>query len=340
MAIALGQPVDPADFPTTPSGTPDSGKVARLDAEGRIATGFERVDFGDGSDGNVTISTPTTLTRDMYYDNLTVNDVLTTANFRIFVRGTLTGNGSGVIQSNGANASGTIAGAATTGYFSNTAGVNGGASSSANNPSVAGQTPTYSLGVNNAPASGSTGGTSGNGNAGGATGALGGTVNLPRSWGKLLFDTIQGVIFAATTLFKIVSAPGAASGPSGGGTGSVNGGAGGGSGASGGLVWIAARIWAGTFIIKALGGNGGNGSNGGNGGTYGGGGGGGGNGGNGGIAAVIYAIKTWAGSYVLTGGTAGIGGNGGTGTNPGGSGTSGTNGATGTSYEFDYGKLF
>lgn len=29
--------------------------------------------FGDGSDGNVTITTNTTLTRDMYYNDLTVD---------------------------------------------------------------------------------------------------------------------------------------------------------------------------------------------------------------------------------------------------------------------------
>lgn len=36
------------------------------------------VSFGDGSDGDVTISSPTTLTRDMYYNDLVLSDDLTT----------------------------------------------------------------------------------------------------------------------------------------------------------------------------------------------------------------------------------------------------------------------
>lgn len=61
--------------------------------------------FGDGSDGDVTISTNTTLTRDMYYNNLTVNSgiTLTTNNFKIFVKETLTNNGTikGTLLNNG-----------------------------------------------------------------------------------------------------------------------------------------------------------------------------------------------------------------------------------------------
>jgi len=48
--------------------------------------------FGDGSDGDVTITAGTTLTRDMYYHNLTINagQTLNPGGFRIFVSGTLT----------------------------------------------------------------------------------------------------------------------------------------------------------------------------------------------------------------------------------------------------------
>lgn len=47
--------------------------------------------FGDGSDGDVVISTDSSLSRDMYYENLTVNAgvTLTTMSWRIFVRGKL-----------------------------------------------------------------------------------------------------------------------------------------------------------------------------------------------------------------------------------------------------------
>ena len=46
--------------------------------------------FGPGSDGDVTITAPTLLRRDMYYNNLTITSTLTPGSFRIFVRNTLT----------------------------------------------------------------------------------------------------------------------------------------------------------------------------------------------------------------------------------------------------------
>ena len=59
--------------------------------------------FGDGSDGDVTISGSTTLTRDMYYNDLTIESTgtLTTAGFRVFVKGTLQIDASGKIERNG-----------------------------------------------------------------------------------------------------------------------------------------------------------------------------------------------------------------------------------------------
>ena len=61
--------------------------------------------FGDGSDGDVTISVDTNLTSDKYYDNLTINSgkILSPAGYRIFVRKTLTVNGT--ISGNGNNGS-------------------------------------------------------------------------------------------------------------------------------------------------------------------------------------------------------------------------------------------
>ena len=52
--------------------------------------------YGDGSDGDVVITgNPTTLTSDMYYNNLTINSgaFLLTNGFRVFVKNTLTING-------------------------------------------------------------------------------------------------------------------------------------------------------------------------------------------------------------------------------------------------------
>jgi hypothetical protein len=51
--------------------------------------------FGNGVDGTVVIAANTFLSRDMYYDTLTVNSTFTlfTNGFRVFVKGTLTNNG-------------------------------------------------------------------------------------------------------------------------------------------------------------------------------------------------------------------------------------------------------
>ncbi len=53
---------------------------------------FREDKFGDGSDGTVVISSNTTLTSDMYYENLTIsnNAVLKPGGYRIFVRTLLT----------------------------------------------------------------------------------------------------------------------------------------------------------------------------------------------------------------------------------------------------------
>jgi hypothetical protein len=63
---------------------------------------------GDHGDGDVTISGTTTLTRDMYYDDLTVANggTLVTAQWRVFAR-TVTVEAGGDINCNGAAATGT-----------------------------------------------------------------------------------------------------------------------------------------------------------------------------------------------------------------------------------------
>lgn len=57
--------------------------------------------YGSGTDGTVIIASNTTLSRDMYYDNLTVNNgsTLNTNGFRVFVKNTLTV--SGIINNTG-----------------------------------------------------------------------------------------------------------------------------------------------------------------------------------------------------------------------------------------------
>ena len=73
--------------------------------------------YGSGYDGNVTVSANTTLTRDMYYNNLTISDGihLNTAGYRVFVRNSLSLSSASANQAttriglkNGSSAVGTL----------------------------------------------------------------------------------------------------------------------------------------------------------------------------------------------------------------------------------------
>lgn len=332
----------------TTTGASDAGKGIKTNSNGLLDSLFLESAFGDGSDGSATISAPTTLTKDMYYTDLTVNDVLTTDGYRIYVSGTLSGSGTikwGTPNTGGAgtnSAGGGTGGAGGaqggSGRFKNTAGsaggggnggsggINGGAGNG-----VAGTAAASCLGSN------ASAGGAGGSNSGGA----GGTATAPQmKFGTTKFQVISMLdVNNAGTPTSLLPQPGAGGGAEtwtgSSGSGHRRGG-GGGGGASGGTIWIAARNWAGTFTISNVGGNGGVGGD-----ASGGGssniGGSGGAGGNGGINVVLYQKKTWTGSHTLTGGTGGAGGTGsGTGAS---NGATGNNGAAGTSYEFKYGNL-
>lgn len=314
-----------------------ASRVVVSDTNGKIADGFIATStiltaanglfgaFGSGADGDVTISSPTTLTRDMYYNNLVITDVLTTGNYRVFVKGTV--SGAGTIQVN----------PGTTGYFTYVAGSDGGAHAAVG---TAGTSSSFAMG-SSSPAGTGSGGQSGNGNPGFSSGGAGGAA-WPREVGNVAFNTITGMAYASSTgTHRLITTSGGAAGGGGGGdTGANNGGSGGAGGSSGGTVFLAAKYWTGTFTIKALGGAGVAGNNGTNGGSYGGGGGGGGNGGNGGNSITIYASKTWTGTYTLTAGAGGAAGNGGTGgTTAGSAGAAGATGNAGTAWQFDIAHL-
>ena len=68
--------------------------------------------YGGGQDGTVVIASNTSLTRDMYYDNLTINSGshLNTNGFKVFVKNTLTVNGSIGIYNNASITTGTVSG--------------------------------------------------------------------------------------------------------------------------------------------------------------------------------------------------------------------------------------
>lgn len=357
----------------TSSGAGDENKIPVLNSSGKLATGFIDTSsvvlgfFGDGTDGNATISSPTTLARDMFYNDLTITSTLDPAGYRIFVKGTLSGSGTILTAPTngvaGTNASGNTAGsggaggtALASGYLpASLAGkVGGGGGGGATTGSGAGQPGTVStgeassasIGSNGAAGgAGAAGGVSGGGGAGGAGGAsTGGTATaLAAASGGV--RTIQN--YTTWRYFPDAASPasfrgnagGAGGGGGGGGgtdsggnTGGGAGGGGGGGGGNGAFILVVCNIISGTVGITANGGNGGAGGNGGNGSGSNGGGGSGGGGGAGGSGGVILLLaktsSSWTGVLTATGGTGAAGGTGGT---PNGTGVSGTTGSTGSS---------
>lgn len=289
--------------------------------------------FGDGSDGNVTISGVVTLTRDMFYNNLTISAgaALNPSGFKIFVLGTLdlTAAPAGSILRNGA--AGTTA--------SSSSGGSGGATNS-----------NGSLGGSGAGSSGGASGTtfgspgitvSGNVNNGGISlnGGIGGTGAAgvqPAGAG--------GVVVAATTLpirrlevnlqrstTPINGGGSGAGGGGGGGTGALTGGGGGGGGSGGALIFIAANTLSrggstAVGAIQLIGMNGGGGFSPAN---ATGGGGGGGSAGGGGWFYLYYATISGSTATNAIDLSSGSGGNGGNGNTTGAGGNGGGSGGTG-----------
>ena len=288
--------------------------------------------FGDGSDGNVTISSGTTsLSRDMYYNNLILNGTgtLNTNGWRIFVKGYLdiTAAQVGAIQWNGnaggnalASTGGSIGAAQSGGTVaaineggaggSGTTGNGGGGSAAPNNGNKNGGIG----GASNAAGAGSSGST------GAAAGARSPAINNP-------FSRFETTFIYGVTL--ISGGPGGGGGPAGGGDGTNSGGGGGAGGNGGGLVALyinsivkSSSTLAGT--IQANGGNGGNGGNGTAGNT------GGGSGGGGGGGGWVYISYNYIFGPTITGLIQANGGNGGNGGNGNGTGIGGSGGNAGT----------
>jgi len=328
--------------------------------------------FGDGSDGNVTISSNTTLTRDMYYNNLTIADTFTlnTANFDVYVMGTLTQQGTGKLANNGGaggnggNASGATGGSAGTAgsavaVGTSPAGQDGvvgqaGVTQPANNDGSNGVNGTNGSAVTNAlgstgkTASASGGGGSGSQGSGGSAGTNGTGGAVTGSKASLrdpITASVMSVLVSGTmTAFSNNGQNGGTgSGAGGGGNTAVgkSGGGGGGSGGGGaeaGFMAVFAKniVTVGTnTFFQAKGGAGGNGGNGGDGqtggNTGGGGGGAGGTGGNGGIICIVYKTLTGTMNTDITAGSVGTGGTGGNGQGTGTNGSNGSNGTTGFS---------
>lgn len=298
--------VTDADTATSSSG----GSVVRGTDAGKINSNWIGVFFGSGQDGDVVLSASTTLTRDMYYDDLTINEsvVLTAGGYRIFVKGTLTNNGTiewngndGTAGDDGADGNdnpnnGNGVGGTALAFGSISEGVagsnggNGGAggeqigsgsaqTGKAGTAGAVGVSVTSSIGSNGASNTGNRGGQGGlvssNVPPNGSVGGAGGAATAPKS----NIYNIQ----TAQSLFEIVEGPAIATLK----TSASSGGGGGGSGGSGSSLTI------------CRGGQGGAG---------------GGSGSSGGIIA-IYAFSinnTASGTIQAIGGNGGDGGDGGT----------------------------
>jgi hypothetical protein len=275
----------------------DENEVFKIDAAGDVYVRGSKLEgsglaiYGDGSDGDVTIAADTTLTRDMFYNNLTISAgyTLNPNGYRIFVKGTLTNNGT--IARNG-NDGTTDALAAAPGGAALPAGTIGGSGAGGDSGGAYAGSGGSGGGVIVIAAKtiDNSGGTiSANGGAGGSTadpagtaagaGGAGGGATAAKSGGRALPVAISGWETEAVA-------------------GLIQGGAGGGGGGGSGSDGL-----AGESVAPALGGAGGAGGDNNTAGNGGGGGGGG-----GGTVIIIYNSATW-GIETADGGAGGTGGN-------------------------------
>jgi len=305
--------------------------------------------FGDGSDGDVVISSDTDLSRDTFYDNLTIDAGynLNPNGYRIFVKDTLIINATATISRNGNDGSdgsdgvfGVSNGAGGSGGSALADGSMKGAIAGGNGSTYTGGTDPAGTSINkslgNNGAKGGNGGNSGNnfstGNVAGIAGVITGTVyNFPRTVtpAYMMYDFIPSGE-------QLKSSAGSTGG--GGSNGPGRGGGGGGAGSPGGILVIFSRKLINNGVISCKGGNGADGGAGGTvppsapPGAYDGGGGGGGAGGSGGFILIAYNSKTGSGTIVADGGNGGNGGAKGTGgggnpaAQPGGNGQDGLDG--------------
>src|ERR1019366_4919124 len=127
--------------------------------------GASKGEYGDGSDGTVTLGVNTTLARDTFYDVLTTGAfTLTTAGFRVLAKTSITVSSGGAIVRNGNAGVGAVGGAALAVGSSGASGVGGAGSTGVVAGTVGGTT------ASSAGAAGGAGGT-GAGAVGGAAGA-------------------------------------------------------------------------------------------------------------------------------------------------------------------------
>ena len=291
-------------------------------------------DFGNGEDGDVTISAGiTTLVQDMFYNNLTIEGTgqLRTNGFRVFVKNNLTllTNSQDAITLNGntgASATTQTGAAGGVAYAAATVGASTAGGTGATGVVGVGAVAAASTGTtpSNGGASGA-GGAGGNG-ASGAGGALraAASATVTLDVGRFTNDLIRGI----TLLQGGAGGPG---GSSGAGDGVNIGRGGGGGGSGGGVLYLAVKnIVKGASTparsISVLGGNGGNGASASAGNV---GGGGGAAGGGGGYIYLAYESASGPTVADLLNASGGDGGNGGNGFGTGTGGNGGSGGVGG-----------
>ena len=298
-------PVDAIDVPfdNTSNGFAATNVQAAIE---EISSESSAILFGDGSDGDLTSSSgTTTLTRTMYYNNVTLSGtaVVNCNGFKMYVKGTLAMSGSSSIvrtPNNGTNASGQTNG-------------NGGGVLTANDmgTGLGGQAGVQgaSGGIfgSGGNAGNNAGSATGYGAAGGASGAAGsGAAGTAGSYTHVPERIVRHDHLLALAYKN--GGQGGAGGAGGAASAFGTGGGGGGGGSGGGVLLIFARVINNTSSVgfRCLGGNGGNGGNASGNATGGGGGGGGG----GGQIYLVCNTLTALGNYSVAGGSAGNGGNG------------------------------
>ena len=281
------------DFSTTahglvPKGT-NTGDFLKDDGTWAAAGGATAAAalFGDGSDGDVTIAGDTSLSRDMLYDNLTIDATkrLDTQGFRVFIKGILTNNGT--ISNNGGD--GSIGGASV-----GAKGVGAGKASSTPNGGDGGDgkdTPENGDTAENLTNSIYAAGVGGRGGDGSLNSGGNGETPSANVLGSNFKTSISITSYVGATLLSV-------SGGGGGGSGGAGALAGGGGGGGGGITFIASKEIDNNGVIECNGGSGGNGAIGDNCG--------GGGGGAGGLVVLIYNTAAWTTEQAL-GGAAGTG---------------------------------
>lgn len=268
--------------------------------------------FGDGSAGDGNINTPTTLTADAFYNNLSVTSTLDTAGYKVYVRGTL--SGTGTIRDNGNNGNNGTGGAGlgTRGTLNTDSGAGGNGLSSTGAGSAGGNPAGSVWNGSGASFAGGSGGSvaSGAGGSGATPTVRAASAGSPRVW----HNAVTGHSVSGTGTWQ------PAAGGGGGGGGGCNIGTGtarsGGGGSGGGSVVVVARyVDASGLTISANGGDGAAASS-----ITGNGAAGGGGGGGGGYVLLCAGKVINAPTLSAAGGTGGAGGGGG---------PSGSNGSSG-----------